>query len=773
MFTLKQMTFASLLVFALLSTAAAQESTGILAQRSTLTITASADGELVRITAPSSIVQMHLEVYAPGGEKVFDQEIRGGNVVDWHPQDRKAQRLAPGSYVCVVTAKSVSGRLTQKLGTVTVAENSASVQPADSPKLSVQQTQAIGPVEEDSSWTIAGKDEPQTPTVIANDGTDGQMIRGRGALTFRIGDFFSGIDKEQMRLTEDGNLGIGTTKPTAKLDVAGMIRARDGFMFADGSTLKLNEKGVLTRANPDGTSLSPATITQNKLAKFTDNAGTVGDSVVTESAGNIGIGGTPSQALDVANGRIVTTGSQTLTSPLDSVIEVKTAVTNNADFVASFKARNFFNGSGNGPVGMDIAPTFAPTASIGLARGFVSAAFFAPPPGVTISEAWGGNAVNIYNNTGGAVTNGTAFAINSPFAFGALKPTNQYGLRINNQGLAGTTNTYGLFVDAQSGSLNNYSAIFAGGNVGIGTTAPQQNLSVNSALNVDQAGANNGAVNPGITFGFSSGEGIGSKRTAGGNQFGLDFFTSSTSRMSISPTGNVSIGGPSPGAKLYVENPAFAIYGRNTGTTGNAGKFEISNAGNGSAALSASTQGPGAALVGTTFGTGDALSASALGGGFAGNFNGNVKITGNLSANNLPGVEFDVQTDVFNEGVAFTVSTNQTATVKTITMDVPVNGFLVLFGSMEGVIVTDPLQDRSSATLQLFDETSNTTFASTMYENNSQQIMVQTLTIQGVLPVSAGSRTLSLKIKAGFFSSHVNYAANPNSLIGMFFPVRY
>jgi hypothetical protein len=126
--------------------------------------------------------------------------------------------------------------------------------------------------------------------VIANDGTDGQMIRGRGALTFRIGDFFSGADKEQMRLTEDGNLGIGTTKPTAKLDVAGMIRAREGFMFSDGSMLKLNEKGVLTRTNADGVAPSSVT-TQNQIAKFTDNAGTVGDSVIAETGGNVAIGG--------------------------------------------------------------------------------------------------------------------------------------------------------------------------------------------------------------------------------------------------------------------------------------------------------------------------------------------------------------------------------------------------------------------------------------------------------------------------------------------------
>ena len=47
------------------------------------------------------------------------------------------------------------------------------MQPAE--LLSALQAQAIGPVEEDSSWTIAGKDEPQTPTVIANDGADGQI----------------------------------------------------------------------------------------------------------------------------------------------------------------------------------------------------------------------------------------------------------------------------------------------------------------------------------------------------------------------------------------------------------------------------------------------------------------------------------------------------------------------------------------------------------------------------------------------------------------------
>jgi len=114
----------------------AQSQTPTATAPSGLTITASAAGERVRITAPSSVVQLHVEVYAASGEKLFDQEIRGGNVFDWHLQNGQAQRLAPGSYVCVITAKSTSGKLTQKIGTVTVEEKSVNVQAGESAKLS-------------------------------------------------------------------------------------------------------------------------------------------------------------------------------------------------------------------------------------------------------------------------------------------------------------------------------------------------------------------------------------------------------------------------------------------------------------------------------------------------------------------------------------------------------------------------------------------------------------------------------------------------------------
>ncbi len=299
MFTLTRLIYGSLVVFVLTSVALAQENRAPLntTRESVATaplVTVTATSKRVRFVSPGSVVQLRLEVYNEAGQKLFDTQLHGGNVLDWHFQNGAGERVAPGSYASVLTIKSLSGRLSQRVGLVTVNDEKAAVETTGGAQFTVAQQQTIGPVESNAAFTVIQESESEAITTVTHDGKEGQVTRTRGALSFRVGDVFSGNDKEQVRLTAEGNLGIGTTKPQTKLDVVGMIRAREGFQFSDGSTLKINDTGALTHTSATGTEFVNATGTgtTNQLTKWTDGPGGVlGDSLFAESGGNVAIGG--------------------------------------------------------------------------------------------------------------------------------------------------------------------------------------------------------------------------------------------------------------------------------------------------------------------------------------------------------------------------------------------------------------------------------------------------------------------------------------------------
>jgi hypothetical protein len=264
-------------------------------------ITATATSERIRIAAPNSLVQLTVDVFDENGTKLFSSDAHSGNLVDWRLRTSDGNRVTAGRYLSVITAKDLTGRVVRKLTEITIAADQSSLRLIKISELNPLQAQALGAVNDQTSdeitMAIMNPHETTSNTVVSNNGRNGQITRTQGALTFRVGDFFSGNDKEQMRLTEDGRVGIGTTSPQATLDVAGVVKA-EGIQFPDGTV----QTGINSRKDKDGNIVQTASGsgTANQIAKWKDNNGLLDDSVMTEINGRIGIGtATPTYKLVV------------------------------------------------------------------------------------------------------------------------------------------------------------------------------------------------------------------------------------------------------------------------------------------------------------------------------------------------------------------------------------------------------------------------------------------------------------------------------------------
>ncbi len=157
-------------------------------------------------------------------------------------------------------------------------------------------------------------------------------------------------------------------------------------------------------------------------------------------------------------------------------------------------------------------------------------------------------------------------------------------------------------------------------------------------LNVDPNNTNTGTINSGtIRFGTASGEGIFSKRTEGGNQYGLELATNSKPRLSITQSGYVGIGTSAPLGKLHVKGSQTGGYStpmsyiENTNSTGDSAP---------ALRLSGSGRSVDGVLNISNLGTGKIVSFGSNGGEVA-----NIDVNGNISAKNLPAVVFRCHDD--------------------------------------------------------------------------------------------------------------------------------
>lgn len=206
---------------------------------------------------------------------------------------------------------------------------------------------------------------------------------------------------------------------------------------------------------------------------------------------------------------------------------------------------------------------------------------------VTIEEAGGGQALYIIesnggngilitaNDAGGAINSTaqgavTAAVVGHDFSDIRTSSTNaiaKIGARISSTGTwsgTGSTNT-GLDVTV-SGGTTNYSALFNGGNVGIGTSSPPQALSVHGTIGISEVGGSGQRLQISST-------GTGAVFFQNDNSpIIFQTLTGTAEKMRITDNGRVGINNNNPGFPLEVN-------GTGTSTTINAGRYLVNTSG--------------------------------------------------------------------------------------------------------------------------------------------------------------------------------------------------
>jgi hypothetical protein len=422
--------------------------------------------------------------------------------------------------------------------------------------MTAQQSQAVGPIEENASLLVLKEDDERTTTVIAHNGDEGQIIRGKGALSFRIGDFYRGNDSEQMRLTAEGNLGIGLTHPQAKLDVDGMIRASQGIMFPDGT---IQTTAAIAGSNgkdrggqpPSGQGLGLRKQDRRSVGTPQGQNTVSPEFMVNEDLTvNGSIFFTTGSPRDIAmlnnTGGVRIYSAPTLTnSPASAAIQffgTGSAFTGQAyiDSGAHDNAAVIFRTAGTGGTIAE-RMRIAATGFVGIGRS----------TRVNVSEVFG-----VQSSFGGTAFGGmymkTDSATGKPF----------YGYSLN-----GEVSAY-HYVDGNDGgkwklSVGNGNDVLTAtpdGNVGIGASTPNTKLEVRGDVYLNNNGGTNLFLDATSVAGGRKWRwiaGTASQSYGVGNGFGLFDDTAGAYRLAVDVSGNVSIGTTSPTAtKLQVYSDA-------------------------------------------------------------------------------------------------------------------------------------------------------------------------------------------------------------------------
>jgi hypothetical protein len=424
------------------------------------------------------------------------------------------------------------------------------------------------------------------------DGTSGSS-RYSGFLEYNHSnnDFQIGVnDSTKLKITSAGNVGIGTSSPSEKLEVVGTIVNSSSFLHNVNNSLKIISGGNATNAGANLTLYGGTEASVPGVFRFRNGAS---ESMRIDSSGNLGIGTDSPDAKLSVNG-VASFGDGTALLPsIANFGDLNTGMWFPAADTIAFSEGGAeamrIDSSGNVGIG-----TTAPTdyyadnlvvnaqseGGITLIGTSAHENYLAWADGTSGTERYSGylsynhssNFMRFATNGGsermritssGNVGIGTTapdakLSVNGVASFGdgtALLPS------IANFGDLDT----GIFfpaADTIAFSEGGVEAmrITSAGNVGIGTTTPTTgsdygNLSLNGTLGGQLAFHTGGT---GKQFIYSSSTDLNIYNSIAGN---LIFHTNSTERMRINSSGNVGIGTSSPDEKLTVSGDMNVVSG--------------------------------------------------------------------------------------------------------------------------------------------------------------------------------------------------------------------
>jgi hypothetical protein len=316
-------------------------------------------------------------------------------------------------------------------------------------------------------------------------------------------------DTERMRLNASGNLSLGNTNDTYKLDVSGTGRYAASYTASGSVAIETWQRvgGAVSADmtyNDANTSMNFGTSTSHTLNIKTNN--TTALSIASGGAATFSSSVTAT-SLILGNGNNLTWGGA-YGANIPTIIGVSGA----SGYLTFYPS-----GSTNGE-----AARFTNNGNFGIGT---------TSPGVTLDV----------NGSGIRITNATpnVYFNNTVVQWKAYMPTSTNNFAFND-----------AVRDVLTLGYNGAASYFQGCNVGIGTTSPNNLLQVggttNGIIRIDGAGDN-------TDFGIKWASSNASIYSNTGNAY-LTFATNGSERMRIASNGNIGIGTSSPSEKLHIKN---------------------------------------------------------------------------------------------------------------------------------------------------------------------------------------------------------------------------